>query len=98
MTKNNIGTERTPRMCSDKFIQLNRCFYLLHEKDQSEDRVSEDVMNSSRANIKGTIDWTALLKEHRAVILSEAGSGKPRQNLLNRLSILLSKNLMSGGL
>lgn len=57
---------------SDGFIQLHRTFHEL-----SQDSVGDDEIDISRALLPGTsLSWEDLLKEHRLVVLSEAGSGK----------------------
>ena len=57
---------------SYEFIELNRTFHEL-PKDYSK---NDDVNLSARSYFGNRLSWNDLIKEHRLIILSEAGSGK----------------------
>ncbi|MBD2158172.1 hypothetical protein [Leptolyngbya sp. FACHB-16] len=68
---NEMNSITAPNL-SDEFIQLHRTFHEL-----SQDSNGDDEIDISRALLPGTsLSWQDLIKEHRLVILSEAGSGK----------------------
>jgi hypothetical protein len=58
-----------------KFIELNRTFHELSEHAGK----SDDVDLSQIFHVKSSLTWDDILKNHRTVILSEAGSGKTQE-------------------
>jgi hypothetical protein len=57
------------------FVELNRTF---HELSQNA-RQTDEFDLSEAFHMRGNLAWPDLLKEHRVVILSEAGSGKTEE-------------------
>lgn len=57
------------------FIELDRSFHELSYSLRSEDGF--DL--SEAAHVRGNIRWSDIIKDHRTVILSEAGSGKTEE-------------------
>ena len=58
-----------------KFIELNRTFHELSEHAGK----SDDVDLSQIFHVKASLTWDDILKNHRTVVLSEAGSGKTQE-------------------
>jgi hypothetical protein len=58
-----------------KFIELNRTFHELSEHAGK----SDNVDLSQIFHVKSSLTWDDILKNHRTVILSEAGSGKTQE-------------------
>lgn len=59
----------------DKFIQLNRTF---HKIDHDAD-ATDDVEFNWQFGRNNEYTWSDIIKEHRVVILSEAGAGKTQE-------------------
>jgi hypothetical protein len=60
---------------TDDYVELNRSFHELSStRGDSDDADLHSVFSSG-----GGVTWSALLEEYRAVLLSEAGSGKTKE-------------------
>nr|WP_319382364.1 hypothetical protein [uncultured Roseibium sp.] len=70
---------------NDDFIDLNRTFHELSDYASE----SDDVDLANVFHVGESLTWVDLIKEHRVVILSEAGSGKTEEirNVASRLRV-----------
>ncbi len=67
-------------MSQENFIELNRKFYQLSsDYTQSSDTDDIDIRETLGLRIGNTLGWDVLLKEHRVILLAEAGSGKTEE-------------------
>lgn len=66
---------RTPALASLKFVQLGRTFHEL----SSYARESDEIDLADAFQVGRALQWSDLSKEHRVIILSEAGSGKTEE-------------------
>jgi len=64
----------------DEFIELNRTFYQL-SADYGHEAKSDDIDISEALGLRigNDLKWSDLLKQHRIVLLAEAGAGKTRE-------------------
>jgi hypothetical protein len=79
-----VGDKKSTRF---GFVELDRTFHELSQHTHDGDK----FYFSEAFHIRGNLTWETLLKEFRAVILSEAGSGKTEETLQT------SKKLRSQG-